>query len=175
MATPKMAKTKKGLRTTMTDSLQLDINAILKQLPHRYPFLLVDRVTECVKGKSIRALKNVTYNEPFFPGHFPHRPVMPGVMIIEALAQTAGLLAFVTADVVPDDSTRFFFVGIDKARFRKPVEPGDQLILTAKLERAIRGIWKFTTVAYVGDNEVTSAEMMVAPETNKTSAKATPA
>ena len=94
---------------------------------------------------------------------------------IEALAQTAGLLAFVTADVVPDDSTRFFFVGIDKARFRKPVEPGDQLILTAKLERSIRGIWKFTTVAYVGDVEVTSAEMMVAPETNKTSAKATPA
>ena len=152
----------------MTDSIQLDINAILKQLPHRYPFLLVDRVTECVKGKSIRALKNVTYNEPFFPGHFPYRPVMPGVMIIEALAQTAGILAFVTAGVVPDENTRFFFVGIDKARFRKPVEPGDQLILTAKLERQMRGIWKFSTVAYVGDDEVTSAEMMVAPETNKT-------
>ena len=150
----------------------MDIHQILKQLPHRYPFLLVDRVLECVKGQSIKALKNVTANEPFFPGHFPHRPVMPGVMIIEALAQTAGLLAFVTADVVPDDSTRFFFVGIDKARFRKPVEPGDQLILTAKLERSMRGIWKFTTVAYVGDDEVTSAELMVAPETNKTSPKA---
>ena len=160
---------------TEQEGLRLDINAILKQLPHRYPFLLVDRVLECHKGKSIRALKNVTYNEPFFPGHFPYRPVMPGVMIIEALAQAAGLLAFVTADVVPDDSTRFFFVGIDKARFRKPVEPGDQLILTAKLERSIRGIWKFNTVAYVGENEVTSAEMMVAPETNKTSAKAPPA
>ena len=97
---------------------------------------------------------------------------MPGVMIIEALAQTAGILAFVTADVVPGRATRFYFVGIDKARFRKPVEPGDQLILTAKLERSMRGIWKFTTVAYVGDDEVTSAEMMVAPETNKTSAKA---
>ena len=153
----------------MTDAIRLDINAILKQLPHRYPFLLVDRVVECEKGRSIRALKNVTYNEPFFTGHFPHRPVMPGVMIIEALAQTAGLLAFITADVVPDESTRFFFVGIDKARFRKPVEPGDQLILTAKLERQVRGIWKFSTVAYVGDDEVTSAEMMVAPETNKIS------
>jgi 3-hydroxyacyl-[acyl-carrier-protein] dehydratase len=129
-------------------------------------------VIECVKGESIKAIKNVTVNEPFFTGHFPNRPVMPGVMIIEALAQTAGLLAFITADVVPDDFTRFFFVGIDKARFRKPVEPGDQLILTAKLERSLRGIWKFTTVAYVGENEVTSAEMMVAPETNKTSAKA---
>src|SRR6186713_2941181 len=159
----------------MTESISLDHMDVRRLLPHRYPFLLVDRVVECVKGDRIKALKNVTANEPFFPGHFPHRPVMPGVMIIEALAQTAGLLAFVTADVVPDDSTRFFFVGIDKARFRKPVEPGDQLILTAKLERSIRGIWKFTTVAYVGDVEVTSAEMMVAPETNKTSAKATPA
>ena len=159
----------------MSQPVSLDIMGVMRLLPHRYPFLLVDRVLECVKGEHIRAIKNVTANEPFFPGHFPHRPVMPGVMIIEALAQTAGLLAFVTADVVPDDSTRFFFVGIDKARFRKPVEPGDQLILTAKLERSIRGIWKFTTVAYVGDVEVTSAEMMVAPETNKTSAKATPA
>ena len=156
-------------------TLPLDYSAIERILPHRYPFLLVDRVLECVKGESIRAIKNVTANEPFFVGHFPHRPVMPGVMIIEALAQTAGLLAFITADVVPDDSTRFFFVGIDKARFRKPVEPGDQLILTAKLERSMRGIWKFATVAYVGDDEVTSAELMVAPETNKTSTKAPPA
>jgi 3-hydroxyacyl-[acyl-carrier-protein] dehydratase len=156
----------------MTEVISLDHMDVRRLLPHRYPFLLVDRVLECVKGDRIKAIKNVTCNEPFFPGHFPNRPVMPGVMIIEALAQAAGLLAFVTADVVPDDSTRFFFVGIDKARFRKPVEPGDQLILTAKLERSIRGIWKFNTVAYVGENEVTSAEMMVAPETNKTSAKA---
>ena len=146
----------------------LDIHQILKLLPHRYPFLLVDRVLEMEKGKRITALKNVTMNEPFFNGHFPHRPVMPGVMIIEALAQTAGILAFITAGVIPDENTRFFFVGIDKARFRKPVEPGDQLILTARLERQMRGIWKFSTVAYVGDDEVTSAEMMVAPETNKT-------
>ena len=156
---------------TTTEKPFLDIYAILKKLPHRYPFLLVDRVLECVKGKNIRAIKNVTYNEPIFPGHFPYRPVMPGVMIIEALAQTAGILAFITADVVPDESTRFYFVGIDKARFRKPVEPGDQLILTARLERQMRGIWKFSTAAYVGSEEVTSAQMMVAPETNKTAAK----
>ena len=151
----------------MTDEISLDINAILKQLPHRYPFLLVDRVLECRKGESIRALKNVTYNEPFFPGHFPHRPVMPGVMIIEALAQTAGILAFLTAGVIPDEDTRFYFVGIDKARFRRPVEPGDQLILTAKLERQMRGIWKFSASALVGDLEAACAEMMVAPETQK--------
>jgi len=151
----------------MTESIQLDITAILRQLPHRYPFLLVDRVLDVRKGETIRALKNVTYNEPFFTGHFPHRPVMPGVMIIEALAQAAGILAFVTAGVIPDENTRFYFVGIDKARFRRVVEPGDQLILTAKLERAIRGIWKFSTVALVGDLEAASADMMVAPEAQK--------
>ena len=156
----------------MTESMSLDIMGVRRLLPHRYPFLLVDRVLECRKGESIRAIKNVTTNEPFFPGHFPHRPVMPGVMIIEALAQAAGILAFITADVVPDEATQFYFVGIDEARFRKPVQPGDQLILTAKLERQMRGIWKFSTIAYVGDNEVTSAAMMVAPETNKTSPKA---
>jgi 3-hydroxyacyl-[acyl-carrier-protein] dehydratase len=143
----------------VTENITLDINAILRQLPHRYPFLLVDRVLECRKGD--------TYNEPFFPGHFPHRPVMPGVMIIEALAQTAGILAFVTAGVIPDHDTRFYFVGIDKARFRRPVEPGDQLILTAKLERQMRGIWKFSASALVGDVEAACAEMMVAPETAK--------
>jgi 3-hydroxyacyl-[acyl-carrier-protein] dehydratase len=155
----------------MTDPIRLDINAVLKQLPHRYPFLLVDRVIECEKGKSIRAIKNVTYNEPFFPGHFPHRPVMPGVMIIEALAQTAGILAFITAGVIPDENTRFFFVGIDKARFRKPVEPGDQLVLTATLERSMKGIWKFSTAALVDETEVCSAEMMVAPEAGAGSSK----
>src|SRR5688572_2216708 len=155
----------------MTDKVSLDIMGVMRLLPHRYPFLLVDRVIECTKGESIRAIKNVTFNEPFFTGHFPHRPVMPGVIIIEALAQAAGILAFTTADVVPDESTRFYFVGIDKARFRKPVEPGDQLILTAKLERSFKGIWKFNTIAYVGETEVTSAEMMVAPETSKPPAK----
>lgn len=145
----------------------LDINEILRQLPHRYPFLLVDRVLECKEGESIRALKNVTYNEPFFPGHFPYRPVMPGVIIIEALAQAAGILAFRTAKVLPNEETRFYFVGIDKARFRRPVEPGDQLILTAKLQRQMRGIWKFEAAAYVGDVEAASAELMVAPESGK--------
>lgn len=152
----------------MTETIRLDINAILKQLPHRYPFLLVDRVVECEKGRSIRALKNVTYNEPYFTGHFPHRPVMPGVMIIEALAQTAGILAFITAGVIPDEDTRFYFVGIDKARFRRPVEPGDQLVLTATFERSFKGIWKFSTTALVDENEVAHAEMMVAPESGKT-------
>ena len=148
----------------MSESFSMDINAVLKQLPHRYPFLLVDRVIECVPGERIEAIKNVTFNEPFFPGHFPHRPVMPGVMILEALAQAAGILAFKTAGVVPDDQSRFYFVGIDQARFRKPVEPGDQLVLKARLERAIRGIWKFSTVAEVGGQVVASAVMMVAPE-----------
>ena len=151
----------------MTDIVQLDINGILRQLPHRYPFLLVDRVLECRKGESIRALKNVSYNEPFFPGHFPGRPVMPGVIIIEALAQTAGILAFVTASIIPDETTHFYFVGIDKARFRRPVEPGDQLLLTARIERTMRGIWKFSTTANVGDAEAASAEIMVAPGSGK--------
>lgn len=148
----------------MSEGFPMDIHAVLKQLPHRYPLLLVDRVIECVPGKSIRAIKNVTINEPFFPGHFAHRPVMPGVMILEALAQAAGILAFKTAGVVPSAETRFYFVGIDRARFRRPVEPGDQLILKATLERSIRGIWKFSTVAEVGGEEVASATLMVAPE-----------
>jgi len=148
----------------MSEGFPMDIHAVLAQLPHRYPLLLVDRVIECVPGKSIHAIKNVTINEPFFPGHFPHRPVMPGVMILEALAQAAGILAFKTAGVVPNAETRFYFVGIDKARLRRPVEPGDQLNLKATLERAMRGIWKFSTVAEVGGEEVASATMMVAPE-----------
>ena len=152
----------------MTDPVFMDIAGILRQLPHRYPFLLVDRVLECEPGVSIRALKNVTFNEPFFPGHFPGRPVMPGVIIIEALAQAAGILAFVTAGVVPDDGTRFYFVGIDEARFRRPVEPGDQLILTARYERAFKGIWQLSTTAFVGDKIAASAMLMVAPETRKT-------
>lgn len=156
------------------NGVQMDIVAILRQLPHRYPFLLVDRVLECRPGESIRALKNVTYNEPFFPGHFPYRPVMPGVMIIEALAQAAGILAFVTAGVLPDESARLYFAGIDKARFRRPVEPGDQLILSAKLERSLKGIWRFSAVAQVDGEEAAAAEIMVAPEANKTAGRAGP-
>jgi 3-hydroxyacyl-[acyl-carrier-protein] dehydratase len=148
----------------MSQPLSIDIMGIMRLLPHRYPFLLVDRVLECNKGVSIRALKNVSMNEPYFPGHFPHRPVMPGVIIIEALAQAAGILAFKTAGVVPDEKSRFYFVGIDGARFRRPVVPGDQLVLKATFDRAMRGIWKFTTVAEVDGEEVASATMMVAPE-----------
>ncbi len=147
----------------MTEAVQLDMQAILERLPHRYPFLLVDRVLECRAGESIRALKNVTYNEPFFPGHFPGRPVMPGVMILEALAQAAGILCFVTANVIPDRNMRLYFVAIDKARFRRPVVPGDQLLLTARLERSLKGIWRFSTSALVADQEVAHADMMVAP------------
>jgi 3-hydroxyacyl-[acyl-carrier-protein] dehydratase len=148
----------------MNDPMTLDINGVMKYLPHRYPFLLVDRVLEFVPGKSIRALKNVTYNEPYFTGHFPHRPLMPGVIILEALAQTAGLLAFLTAKVIPDENTRFYFVGIDKSRFRKPVEPGDQLALVVNLERNFKGIYRFATRAEVGGEEVAVAQIMIAPD-----------
>ena len=156
----------------MTEPFKMDIEAIMRQLPHRYPFLLVDRVLECVPGQYVLAMKNVTFNEPFFPGHFPHRPVMPGVMIIETLAQAAGILAFKTAKVVPDSETRFYFVAIDHARFRKPVEPGDQLMLKVALKRAFKGIWKFHGVAEVDGVEVASAELMVAPESKAPQAKA---
>ena len=149
----------------MTEAVQLDMQAIMVRLPHRYPFLLVDRVLELLPGESIRAVKNVTYNEPFFPGHFPGRPVMPGVMIIEALAQAAGILCFVTTNVIPDHNTRFYFVGIDGARFRRPVVPGDQLLLTAQLERSLKGIWRFSTAALVGNEEAAHAQMMLAPGT----------
>lgn len=147
----------------MTEPLTMDIYEILRRLPHRYPMLLVDRVLECNSGKSIRAVKNVSVNEPFFTGHFPHRPIMPGVMILESLAQAAGILAFVTAGVYPDEDRDLYFVAIDKARFRKPVVPGDQMILTATLERSMRGIWRFTALAEVGGEEATSAEIMIAP------------
>jgi 3-hydroxyacyl-[acyl-carrier-protein] dehydratase len=147
----------------MSDGFPMDARDVLAQLPHRYPFLLVDRVVECVPGKRIEAIKNVTVNEPFFPGHFPGNPVMPGVIILEALAQAAGILVFKTAGVVPDENTRFYFVGIDKARFRRPVVPGDRLVLKATLERAIRGIWKLEAVAEVEGQVAASATLMVAP------------
>lgn len=139
------------------------IDEVMRRLPHRYPMLLVDRVLECVSGERIVALKNVTANEEFFVGHFPGRPVMPGVIVLEALAQAAGILTFVTAGIYPDESVKFYFAGIDKARFRRPVVPGDQLTLRATLERRIRTIWKFSTLAEVAGEEVASAEMMVMP------------
>jgi 3-hydroxyacyl-[acyl-carrier-protein] dehydratase len=138
----------------------MDIRDILEHLPHRYPFLLVDRILELDPGKRVVALKNVTFNEPFFAGHFPHHPVMPGVLIIEALAQAAAMLAFTTAGRKPDDKTVIYFVGIDRARFKRPVVPGDQLMLHAELTRSVRGIWKFSAQAKVGDATVAEAELM---------------
>ncbi|MDQ1342572.1 MAG: 3-hydroxyacyl-[acyl-carrier-protein] dehydratase [Pseudomonadota bacterium] len=147
----------------MADNGGFGIDEVMRRLPHRYPFLLVDRVLECVAAERITAIKNVTANEEFFSGHFPGRPVMPGVMVLEALAQTAGILTFVTAGVYPDENVRFYLAGIDKARFRRPVVPGDQLVLKATLERRIRTIWKYATVAEVDGAEVCAAEMMVMP------------
>ena len=138
----------------------LDIHQILKQLPHRYPILLVDRVLDIELGKSIRAIKNVTINEPFFMGHFPHRPVMPGVLMLEAMAQSAALLSFATQGVTPDDKTVYYFAGIDGARFKRPVEPGDQLLMEVTLERAKAGIYKFKGVTRVGDEIACEAELM---------------
>lgn len=138
----------------------MDIHQILKLLPHRYPFLLVDRVIEIEKGKKIQAIKNVSINEPFFTGHFPTRPVMPGVLILEALAQAAGLLSFDMLGVTPDANTIFYFVGVDGARFKRPVEPGDQLILDVELDRIRGGIYKFKGVASVAGNMACEAEIM---------------
>jgi len=140
----------------------MDIHAILEHLPHRYPFLLVDRVVEFELGKSIHAYKNVTINEPFFCGHFSYHPVMPGVLILEALAQAAGILSFKTMGSKPDDHSVFYFVGIDNARFKKPVTAGDQLHLHITIQRQIRGIWKFHGVARVDDAMVAEAELMCA-------------
>ncbi len=138
----------------------MDIHQILKMLPHRYPFLLVDRVLQLDKGKSIVALKNVTINEPFFNGHFPHRPVMPGVLMLEALAQAAALLSFHTLDVAPDENTIYYFAGIDGARFKRPVEPGDALTLMVELDRMKAGIFKFKAKAMVGAELAVEAELM---------------
>lgn len=138
----------------------MDIHEILKQLPHRYPILLVDRVLEIEKGVSIRALKNVSINEPFFLGHFPHHPVMPGVLILEALAQAAALLTFNTLGVTPDADTVYYFAGIDGARFKRPVEPGDQLTLEVKLDRSKAGIYKFKARALVGTDVAAEADLM---------------
>jgi 3-hydroxyacyl-[acyl-carrier-protein] dehydratase len=144
----------------MTLPTVLDIHQILKKLPHRYPILLVDRVVEFEKDKRIVALKNVTINEPFFMGHFPHRPVMPGVMMLEALAQAAALLSFHSLGEEPDENTVVYFVGIDGARFKRVVEPGDQLMLEVNLERAKAGIYKYKVRASVAGETAVEAELM---------------
>jgi 3-hydroxyacyl-[acyl-carrier-protein] dehydratase len=137
----------------------MDIHEILKRLPHRYPILLVDRVLELEKGTRIRALKNVSINEPHFLGHFPHRPVMPGVLILEALAQAATLLALHSMDTVLDDKSVVYFAGIDGARFKRPVEPGDQLILDITLLRMKAGVCKFSAKGLVGEDVAVEAEL----------------
>lgn len=138
----------------------LDIHAILKKLPHRYPFLLVDRVLEIDPHKRIKALKNVTINEPFFGGHFPHRPVMPGVLMLEALAQASALLSFTSLGESPDDDAVVYFVGIDGARFKRVVEPGDQLILESTTERVKGGIYKYNARASVDGQVAVEAVLM---------------
>ncbi|HEX5357877.1 MAG TPA: 3-hydroxyacyl-ACP dehydratase FabZ [Aquabacterium sp.] len=138
----------------------MDIHKILDKLPHRYPFLMVDRVLEIEKNVRIRALKNVTINEPFFQGHFPTRPVMPGVLMLEALAQAAALLAFDARGEGADEDSVYYFVGIDGARFKRPVEPGDQLILDVAMDRNKAGIYKFNAQAFVGEELAVSAQIM---------------
>ncbi|MDX9952217.1 MAG: 3-hydroxyacyl-ACP dehydratase FabZ [Methylophilaceae bacterium] len=138
----------------------MDIHEILNHLPHRYPFVLVDRVISYEVGKEITAIKNVTINEPFFPGHFPYHPVMPGVLIIEAMAQAAAIVSFKTMDSKPSDDSVYYFAGIDKARFKKPVSPGDQLVLNVKIDRILRGIWKYSGTASVDGTVVAEAEFM---------------
>jgi 3-hydroxyacyl-[acyl-carrier-protein] dehydratase len=138
----------------------MTIYEVMERLPHRYPFLLIDRVLECVPGDRLTAIKNVTFNEPFFTGHFPVRPVMPGVLILEAMAQATGILAFRTMDEGPDSKSLYLLVGLDKARFKRQVEPGDQLKIEVDLKRRLRGVWIFGAEARVGDEIAATADVM---------------
>jgi 3-hydroxyacyl-[acyl-carrier-protein] dehydratase len=147
---------------TTHDDGSMDIHAIMEYLPHRHPFLLVDRVLAIEPDKSIRGIKNVTVNEPFFPGHFPGFPVMPGVLVIEALAQIASILAWKMVRARPGDGSLIFFAGIDNCRFRRQVVPGDQLTLEATVQRLVRGVGKFACVARVGDEVAAEADLMAA-------------
>lgn len=145
---------------TGDDIGSMDINEIMSYLPHRYPFLLIDRVLECDVGARLVAVKNVSVNEPFFGGHFPGHPVMPGVLILEAMAQAAGILGFRTNDTQPDEKNIYLFVGIDKARFRQQVVPGDQLRITVTLNRVVRGMWQFSAEATVDGSRAATCEIM---------------
>ena len=138
----------------------MDIHQVLAHLPQRFPILMIDRVMECEPGKRILALKNVSANEPYFPGHFPHRPVMPGVLILEAMAQAAGILVFRTLGSKPDDKSVYYYAGIDNARFKRPVEPGDQLMVEVAILGSKRGIWKFGCTAHVGEVLVAEADIL---------------
>ena len=147
---------------TSTGNGAMDIRGVLDYLPHRYPMLLIDRVREIVVGERITAIKNVSINEPFFPGHYPHHPVMPGVLIIEAMVQAAALLSFKTLGGTPEDKAKsvYYFVGIDGARFKRPVSPGDQLVIDVKILATKRGLWKFAAVAQVDGLVAAEAELM---------------
>lgn len=140
--------------------VEMDINNVLRYLPHRYPMLLIDRVVDFQKGKSLTVLKNVTYNENFFQGHFPNRPVMPAVLILEAMAQATGIFALRTLGTLPNEKSIYYFVGVDKARFRHPVEPGDRLYIEVRLIRSSRGVWKVASDATVDGKVAASAELM---------------
>ena len=144
----------------MTKNGAMDINEVLEHLPHRYPFVLIDRVESMEVGKKITAIKNVTVNEPFFPGHFPHYPVMPGVLVVEAMAQAAAILSFKTMGEKPTDNSVYYFVGIDSARFKKPIIPGDKLILNVSIVRILKGIWKYEGIATVDNEIVAEANLM---------------
>lgn len=146
-------------------TLMMNINEIIEYLPHRYPFLLIDRVIEMEEGKRIIALKNVTMNEPFFPGHFPHHPVMPGVLIVEAMAQAAAVLSFKSMGVKPDENSVVYFAGIDNVRFKRPVVPGDQLIFEVEITHSKRNIYKYKGVARVDGEVATEADLMCALKT----------
>ncbi|MFA6041113.1 MAG: 3-hydroxyacyl-ACP dehydratase FabZ [Methylophilus sp.] len=141
-------------------STSMNIHEILEHLPHRYPFVLIDKVVSLELGKEITAIKNVSVNEPYFPGHFPYHPVMPGVLIVEAMAQAAAILSFKTMDSKPNNDSVYYFAGIDNARFKKPVSPGDQIVLHVKIDRILKGIWKYKGVAKVDGVVVAEAEMM---------------
>jgi 3-hydroxyacyl-[acyl-carrier-protein] dehydratase len=141
-------------------STTMDIHEILEHLPHRYPFLLIDRVLDVVPNESIVALKNVSINEPFFPGHYPHHPVMPGVLVIEAMAQAAALLSFKSMGTKADTNSVYYFVGIDNARFKRPVSPGDQLIFKVSITMNRRGLWKFKGTAEVDGQIAAEAELI---------------
>lgn len=159
-ATTKVADRRSGKAPPKKGEVEMDINDVLKYLPHRYPMLLIDRVIRCEPGKSLTAMKNVTYNENFFQGHFPNRPVMPAVLILEAMAQATGIFALKSLGTLPNERSIYYFVGVDKARFRRPVEPGDQMQIDVRLIRTARGVWKVESDASVDGEVAASAELM---------------
>ncbi len=159
-STPKIAGGRSSESPVDGSEVEMNINDVLKYLPHRYPMLLIDRVISCEPGKSLTAIKNVTYNENFFQGHFPNRPVMPAVLILEAMAQATGIFALKSLGTLPNERSIYYFVGVDKARFRRPIEPGDQMKIEVRLVRTARGVWKVESDASVDGEVAASAELM---------------